>query len=239
MKGILTPEEKKYLRFISNYLQSVGLKRGYIDIEMEYDDEDLPSVEKVNWKYLTHFSNNYSLEVPDELTKIFKKVLSHLNEIANINTDYDGINNQRLEISVDAINKQISATHELSYYGRGEEHSIEYDSTEDKEKFDKWMETSLSETTVPSDGILDVTYNGGGDSGWIEDSFRPTNDKVPAEIEDFMYQELERHFGGWEINEGSDGRFIFNFNNSTVELSHTYNTEEYETDTLYEESFVN
>ena len=50
-------------------------------------------------------------------------------------------------------------------------------------------------------------------------------------------QELENHFGGWEINEGSDGRFIFDFNEFTVFLDHTYNTEEQQIDTLYEENF--
>ena len=55
--------------------------------------------------------------------------------------------------------------------------------------------------------------------------------------QDWCYQELENHFGGWEINEGSDGRFIFDFNESTVFLDHTYNTEEQQIDTLYEENF--
>ena len=73
---------------------------------------------------------------------------------------------------------------------------------------------------------------------YIENSFNPTGDEVPAGIEDWCYQQLESHFGGWEINEGSDGAFVFNFNNSTVTLDHVYNTEENQTDTLYEESFA-
>ena len=80
-------------------------------------------------------------------------------------------------------------------------------------------------------------YNGGGDSGYIESSFDENGDAVPAGIEDWCYQQLESHFGGWEINEGSDGAFIFDFNTSTVTLDHTYNTEEQQIDTLYEESF--
>jgi hypothetical protein len=48
---------------------------------------------------------------------------------------------------------------------------------------------------------------------------------------------LEEHYGGWEINEGSDGSFIFNFNDSTIELNLTYNEEYNVSNTLYEESF--
>ncbi len=45
------------------------------------------------------------------------------------------------------------------------------------------------------------------------------------------------NYGGWEINEGSQGYFIFDLKNKTVELNHTMNVEESESKTLYEEKF--
>ena len=57
-------------------------------------------------------------------------------------------------------------------------------------------------------------------------------------MEDWCYRQLENNFGGWEINEGSDGKFMFDFNNTTIQLEHTYNTEENSTDTIFEESFA-
>ena len=57
-------------------------------------------------------------------------------------------------------------------------------------------------------------------------------------MEDWCYTQLENNFGGWEINEGSDGKFMFNFNDMIIVLEHTYNTEENATDTLFEESFA-
>jgi hypothetical protein len=60
---------------------------------------------------------------------------------------------------------------------------------------------------------------------------------VPDIIENWCYNQLEEHYGGWEINEGSDGSFIFNFNDSTIELNLTYNEEYNVSNTLYEESF--
>jgi len=155
----------------------------------------------------------------------------------NLNTEEDAINYQRILIRIDGRNKTIDVCHELFYYGRGDTHSIEYDSADDKERFDKWMDEDLRLIEVPSDGILKLEYNGGGDSGFVENHFNPGTDAVPSGIEDWCYQQLENNFGGWEINEGSDGAFIFDFNTSTVTLDHTYNTEEQQIDTLYEESF--
>ena len=90
--------------------------------------------------------------------------------------------------------------------------------------------------------FVKVDYSGGGDSGYIESNGYTddgdVNIQIPAGLEDYIYQILESNYGGWEINEGSDGVFIFNFNDSTVTLEHTYNTEENQTDTLYEESFA-
>jgi hypothetical protein len=48
---------------------------------------------------------------------------------------------------------------------------------------------------------------------------------------------LESNFGGWEINEGSDGEFVFNFHTMEITLNHTYNTEQNSVDTLWEEEF--
>jgi hypothetical protein len=82
-----------------------------------------------------------------------------------------------------------------------------------------------------------VKYNGSGDSGYIESNFDETGDSIPSEIEDWCYNKLESNFGGWEINEGSDGQFIFNFHDMTIRLDHTYNTEETTSDTIYKENF--
>lgn len=236
MKGILTPEEKQYLRRTANYLGSLGMRNGYIDIEMEQDDDRINSKD-VNWRHVTKFENNYSADIPEGLKPILKKVLEYADSLDNLNNDFDDISHQRIEININGEDKEITVRHELYYYSRDNGNFIEYDSEEDVERFNRWIDEDLEDVEVPDDGILKITYNGGGDSGYLESSFEPTGDAVPASIENWCYRELENHFGGWEINEGSDGFFIFNFNDSTVTLEHTYNTEENQTDTLYEESF--
>jgi hypothetical protein len=237
MKGILTPEEKQYLRRVSNYLGSMGMRNGYIEIEMS-EDEDRINSEHVDWNWITKFSNNYGAEIPDQLYPILKKVIKYADSLDNLNNDIEDISSQRIDININGEDKEISVRHEVYYYGRSGTQDVGYDSVKDKERFDKWMETVMSEIEVPSDGILTIHYNGGGDSGYIDSTFAETHDEVPSEIENWCYDELENHFGGWEINEGSDGRFIFDFNDSNVYLEHIFNTEENQVDTLYEESFA-
>lgn len=237
MTQILTPEEKKYLNRTCNYLASLGMKEGTIGIELESDQYDL-SHEDIDWRHIQHFENNYRAELPEGLVPILKKVMNHVIEEGLYDSpDIDYMSYQNIDIEIDCVRKDLTVTHNYSYYDRGDAQNIEYDSDEEKKLFDRWMEEDLKDVEVPSDGVLTVTYNGGGDSGYIESSFDETSDAIPSSIEDWMYSQLERHFGGWEINEGSDGRFIFNFNNSTVELEHTYNTEESSSNTLFEENF--
>jgi hypothetical protein len=237
MAEILTPEEKKYLNRTCNYLASLGMTEGTIDINLDSDHYDL-SHEDIDWKYVQHFDNNYRAELPEGLLPILKKVMNYVvNEGVFESPDIESMSYQNISIEIDCSRKELTVTHDYSYYSRDEGSSIAYDSDEDKARFDKWMEEDMQDVEVPSDGILTLSYNGGGDSGYIESSFDETSDAVPASIEDWCYSQLESHFGGWEINEGSDGRFIFNFNNSTVDLDHTFNTEENAANTLFEENF--
>ena len=240
MKGILTPEEKKYLQRTSNYLGSYGMTSGSISFEMDEYDSTL-NVDEINFDRIKTFDNNYSVEVLPQLIQIIRKVIYHVDEL-NPELDYGGagdddITYQEYDFIIDTVHNDISVTHSYSYYGRGSGHSIMFDSDDDKARFDRWMENEMSEIEVPEDGILRVSFNGGGDSGYLDSDFYPTHDAVPAAIEDWCYNELESNYGGWEINEGSDGDFIFDFNNSTVELNLTYNEQFTVTNTLYEESF--
>jgi hypothetical protein len=237
MAEILTPEEKKYLNRTCNYLASMGMTEGTISIELENEQGDL-SQEDIEWEYVQHFENNYRADLPGGLRPILQKVMNHvIDEGVFESPDFDAMSYQNIGIEIDCERKELTVTHDYSYYSRDDGHSIEYDSDEDKARFDEWMEEDMQDIEVPSDGILTLSYNGGGDSGYIESSFNEISDAVPASIEDWCYKQLEDQFGGWEINEGSDGRFIFNFNNSTVNLEHTFNTEENATNTLFEENF--
>jgi hypothetical protein len=74
---------------------------------------------------------------------------------------------------------------------------------------------------------ITVKYEGGGDSGYLEDKGEG-NDGVEydlsAGMEDVVYTYLERSFGGWENNEGATG--VITVNKQEIEIEHIWNTRE-------------
>jgi hypothetical protein len=235
---LLTPEDKQYLRRVCRYLSSLGMRDG--SIEMDIDSWSDFNFSDINWQQETHFSNNYSAEVPDGLTPIFEKIGNYIEDRGLFTEpEQSDINYERIEFDIDSRTQEVSVRHWWSFYGRGDSSNQYWVDEEGKEIFEEWEKDGvLDDIEVPNGGILTVKYNGSGDSGYIEGSFDENGDGVPTAMEDWCYRQLENNFGGWEINEGSDGEFIFNFNNMEIELVHTYNTEENDTDTIYEESFA-
>ena len=230
-QNILTPEEKKYLGRVSRYLASMGMNYGEINFEMEQDDEEISYSE---YGFPTHFDNNYYAEIPDGLVPILKKIIDYVDDDGLYSNLPDGsdIDYQRFEITIDGVKKEISLTHIYSYYSEGDSTGIEYD-----DMIEEWEEKGIFEDIeIPEDGYMVLKYNGGGDSGYIESDF-DNGERSPDEIEEWCYKQLEENFGGWEINEGSQGEFQFDFNEKTVILSHTYNIIEDRSNTLWEEKF--
>jgi hypothetical protein len=236
-QNILTPEEKKYLGKVSRYLSSLGISYGEITFEMEPDDDEISYGENY---FPTHFENNYTAEIPDGLVPILKKIISYVDDEGL----YDELPNdanivyQGFEITIDSVKKEISLTHMYSYQTEGGSEGVEYD-----DMIEEWEEKGVfDDIEIPEDNYLVLKYNGGGDSGYIESHFdsgarNPYGESVPTEVEEWCYQQLEENFGGWEINEGSQGEFQFDFNEKTVILSHAYNVEESRSNTLWEEEF--
>lgn len=63
-----------------------------------------------------------------------------------------------------------------------------------------------------------VTFNGGGDSGYISGE---TDDGVDltSDVSDLLYSFLEREVSGWEMDNGSSGVFTFNKEEKIINLS--------------------
>ena len=230
-QNILTPEEKKYLGKIARYLSSLGMRFGEINFEMETDDEEISYDPN---DFPTHFDNNYTAEIPDGLVPILKRIIDYFDDADLYSNLPDGsdIDYQRFEITIDGVKREISLTHIYSYFSEGDSTGIEYD-----DMIEEWEEKGVfDDVSIPEDGYLVLKYNGGGDSGYIESDFE-NGEPAPGAVEEWCYQQLEENFGGWEINEGSQGEFQFDFNEKTVILQHTYNTMLDESNTIWEEEF--
>lgn len=228
MENILTPEEKKYFRFVSKYLLSYGEHSGTIKFE-DFDSYNSDSVTKYG---LGQFEENYYLEVPEGLEPIIAKIASYA--APRIQEPSEDTISTSLEITIDPDKLELGCYYNYSYYSN-EDSSVEY--SNDDDGVDKIFE-EMSESDVD---WMEVPFTGSGDSGSID---TPTDKdgsvvNIPASIEDWCYNELESEYGGWEINEGSQGKFVFDYQNSTIELIFSWNNEITEQDTIFEFPFGN
>jgi hypothetical protein len=232
MSKVLTSEDKVYLGRVCRYLGSIGMNEGTIEFE---DVQGDASSDSFNWNYISHFSNNYQAEIPEGLKDILKKILDYIDSKNMVDfKDIESFDWERIEIKIDCEIGEISAAYDIGYTEPGDEEGTEWDLENDEEEILPLFESIVE--IEPSDTELVLLYNGGGDSGFIESNF-DNGDSVPPAIEDWCYSELESLHGGWEINEGSQGKFFFDLNNNTIRLEHQFNRQESEYDTVWEENF--
>ena len=57
--SILTPEDKKYLRRVSRYLESYGMSQGDIEIIELEDGYQVYETSNISFDRITNFSNNF------------------------------------------------------------------------------------------------------------------------------------------------------------------------------------
>ena len=117
---------------------------------------------------------------------------------------------------------------EIDYQGYDTEDSGTYYDKDDYEEDD-----SMYDTFIAVGKFLDeiratsatVGYSGGGDSGAVDNNYESENGSgiIPDNIENICYSLLEE-YGGWEINEGSQGNIVFT--KDEIEVNHEWNTQE-------------
>jgi len=228
MENILTPEEKKYLRFYAKYIKSYGEDETTFRI---YDWT--PDYRKIVGKL--NSEENYYLEIPERIGPILNRISESL---ASYEPSYesDDISETWANFIINSYNNSIEVQFCYSYQTK-EDAPMSWDKEEikDDENLSKIMD-ELSESSLQT---LTVYFNGGGDSGQIEEA-RDENGierNLSAAIEEWCYNQLESNYGGWEINEGSSGSFKFYVRQKEVILDFGWYNENSEMDTIYEEKF--
>ena len=166
------------------------------------------------------------IKLPERLKDFYEKLVNIVTE-EDFNIDYD--NYHTIDVTYDIDDNQLRIKdNEIVTVTRDSGTSREIDSPDLLETMKDWLNNGIS--------IIKVEFNGGGDSGYI-DNFgydeKNNNYPIPASMEDFLYNMLESNFGGWEINEGSQGQFEIYNNSSEIILSIGVNEEETETTTLW------
>jgi hypothetical protein len=225
---------KKKIQFLIGFIKSLKCEEFSILFEIDYN-----KVEYINTPYCKGRSGNISL--PSNVESIVEEIVNHYtDELYNIGPGSAGDTSASDYFQVDLSfypkeNKLVfdGITHtEYGSEGSGMSYDIS-DYNEDDSMYNTFMDVRKF---LEKEGIeyMDVTYEGGGDSGSVNTEYTSQNGsgQINQDIENICY-DLLREYGGWEINEGSQGKIIFTKNE--IEIEHEWNTEEqYTSDTIIE-----
>ena len=213
---------KNKLRIICKYLKGMGIEKAPFRIDFEGG---------VQW---------FELDIPYDISDTIRDSIQEILEIYEDDLYEIGPG------SLDNPNEYFTASGEIipsenkiiiegvDFNGYSTEGSGSHYDFEDYEEgewvYNYFIEVRKFLDEIKSDSIT-VTYEGGGDSGFIETNYESSNGggSIPAGIEDICYQLLEE-FGGWEINEGSQGTIVFT--KDEIEVNHEWNTEIDETNEI-------
>lgn len=100
----------------------------------------------------------------------------------------------------------------------GEEESGDYYEISDDDDVNSFLDDHDIESIV-------VSYEGGGDDGYIEDKGEGDDGveyDLNEEMQNIVYRYLEQSFGGWENNEGASGKITVTKNK--IDIDHIWNT---------------
>lgn len=173
--------------------------------------------------------------LPGSIEELFEEIKDEF-DTDNFYNEYYGSYYGKLEMTINPIKKSIDCGY--LYYSMAEENSnveksfieLERDSDQSNRSNFKQLTTEefLTKMKEMYGSHVELTYNGGGDDGYINGTVDSDSGEVELNeiLENISYEILENYFGGWEINEGSFGRINIDFDNQTVTIEHAQNIEE-------------
>lgn len=219
LKGYLeTEKSKKIIKLLSKIMKSEGKNELYQTITI-YEGGDVSY-------YFSPYTERGSIEIPPAISNYLDNLYEEISNM-NIESDEDNVNYSTIDVTFDFEDDvfRILLT-DYVYDTQGFSTESELDNNDEIEK--EIIET-LNQWLSEGYKFVKVDYSGGGDSGYIESNGYTddgdVNIQIPAGLEDYIYQMLESNYGGWEINEGSQGTFLIDTVQKTITLEHLMNEE--------------
>jgi hypothetical protein len=230
----LTDQQKKDLKKFSLLLNAMNMEDGNFIYEYPCYDSSWDSLEGPTYDH-----RSVDIDTPKSITDLFADIRDDF-DTSNFYDDYNDNETGVLYFDINVERKIINVTY--TYYVMNTERSsikrlfkdllttpIPWDQPRSREKFEVLNNPEFIKEMYEKYGKdLIVTYDGGGDSGWVNDDVQSStgNEEMDGRIEDIVYAILESYYSGWEINEGSNGNIQFNFETKEIHISHTLNYEE-------------
>jgi len=201
----LKPNQIKTLKLFAHYCMGYGASEVYQIQFVEFCD-------------LNYFENNWyqyfgsTIEGYVGIENTIKQIISDY-DLLSSGVERDCENNANLRINIDCKEKNISIYIEEFRFSNNEMGTEETDiENEDVQNlFKRMLENRYNQ------GV--VKFDGSGDSGEIYNEITFDGDIVEDLSEgvmNYLFDYLESFYDGWEINEGSDGEFIFHLGGNLV-----------------------
>jgi hypothetical protein len=207
---------KNKLRILFKYLKGMGIDNITFNVDLENG---------IQWFELgTEYNSSSAIE--NIVQEIIEEYEDKLYELGPGTLDNP---NDYFRVSGEIIPDEGKFIFtEIDYQGYDTEGSGTYydkdDYEEDDSMYDTFIEVGkfLDEIEATS---ATVGYSGGGDSGAVDNNYESENGSgmIPTNIENICY-DLLSEYGGWEINEGSQGNIVFT--KDEIEVNHEWNTQE-------------
>jgi|688.fasta_scaffold16165_9 hypothetical protein len=201
----LTEEQIKSLKLFAHYC-------------MGYGAEEVSQYQYVENCEINYYENYWQkgfgnlIEGYDRINEVIKEIIEE-NDLP-IEGEVDCDNNGQLRINIDCKEKKIEITRTEYQFGSNDL----YDEKELNED-ENWSEF-FNEMREDGFKVGIVKFDGGGDSGEIYNKIEFDGEfetDLEKDVLSFLYNWLGGFYGGWEINEGSHGEFMF-MSNGKVEL---------------------
>ena len=230
----LTEKQIQDLKKYSKLLNSLNMEDGVTWYYQCYDGEFESLYGPI------HGGRNVSDELsflPGSIEEFFETIRDNF-DTGNFYNDYYDNENGTLTFTIIPERNEIDVMYDY-YTVSTEDSHIEKDFSDFSDMRPGWRgdyreAKKLSDPTIVEElksvygDSCRCSYDGSGDSGWVNDEVRCSKGrlKLNEQLEYICYDLLELYYGGWEINEGSNGSIDFNFVDQTVELNHNQNVEE-------------
>ena len=231
----LTEKQKKDLNGFSLILNSLNMEDGvewYYRYYGEWEDYE-PNGPHYNNRDVGSELNF----LPGSIGTLFEEIKENF-DTGNFYNEYYDNENGSLFFILNAEKKEIIVNYD--YYDMiTEESNIEKNFSDFSNVTAGWRGEERAVKTLTNQNVVNelikqygsfckLRYDGGGDSGWIENEIETENGITvdpDVNLETISYDLLELYYGGWEINEGSSGSINYNFQEQKVTMTHYQNVE--------------
>ena len=202
---------KKYFEALLVYMRNLGVDRVWTEMTMsgshvDHWDQEFQATKNGDYK---------KIGIPKQFIKLFDTLVEKYGEEIWDGSQNDwGSDFYRVDINVFLSEREIVITSDIEEQTT-DGSSDEYDVIEVPS-----VQSFLDENEIDD---FEVSYSGGGDDGYIEDDGYDDEGnqyRLSDDLENYLYSKLNNSFGGWEINEGSSGKFIIN--RYTMEIEHEW-----------------